>query len=161
MYIKDGAERDVSIEVENMRKAAALFPQVRKIISSFDGKVYNIRLSKAFSEQIPGSSIFVEKTGAYLGIYYYDRGRHYTIAQISLKDMAGGKRIPAEKLIESAKKFREINLKTAAEYEESMNHIGEIKKQLEGIEKLFEKVSSSVPSYVLSACGLNYRLRNY
>ena len=105
--------------------------------------------------------MFVEKTGAYLGIYYYDRGRHYTIAQISLEDMPGGKRIPADKLIESAKEYREINLKAASEYEESMKHISEVKKQLEGIEKLFEKVSASVPSYVLSACGLNYRLRNY
>ena len=111
--------------IEVYREAAALFPVVKKIVQSFDGKCLNCRLEKALQEATE-KHIYVSKRYRFLEIEYYPmhHGAHsQTIARISLDKLPDGKRIPAELIIESLHEQRVKFLKSAANLEMDIEKI--------------------------------------
>ena len=152
MYCGSKEDQDKYIDtlVKENRKAAQLFPSVRKVLENFDGKVYNIRLQRAIQEET-GDHIYTEERYNRVYIYIYGTaGRQYTIAALDREDMEDGKRINAKKMIESAREYRESHLKKAYQLEQQAAQIITIKEQVKQIEQLLKSVT----------CKLDYEIRD-
>lgn len=140
------------------REAAALFPQIRKVFESFDGKVYNCRLEKALQEST-GRRIYTQKTGYTLSVYLYlpdYRGNsEYTIAVIKTAELVDGKRIPAAALIESARQHREEHLQQAALLESAPDTMPETAQRIRYFIDQANKLIDSLPYSVREMYGIS------
>lgn len=160
---REDQNKHISEIIKENREAAQLFPEIRKVIQNFDGKVYNIRFQKALQDA----------TGKYIWAKYNDYGsyggnvsiyicgnanRIYTLATIRREDMKDGKRIDAEKMIASARVNRESHLKKAYKMEQSMQQIDVIKKQIQDIEQLLKAVTSPLDYEIRDTYNIPSRL---
>ena len=147
---------------EEYRNAAELFPIIRPVIESFDGKVFNCRLDKALRE-------LFEKTGRYicarreygaLKIYYYETTYHgsaqFMLASIPESKLPEGKRIPAADLINSAREQRESNLKVAASLDENIAVMQTTKKQIEYLVSQINRIVDPLPSAIQDIYGFRH-----
>lgn len=157
-YDKERGDQAILKEIEARRKAAALFPIIREVVTRFDGKVFNCRLENALREY---GRIWCRKRMDWLEITA-DCGENYRycymLAQIRIDAMPDGKRIPADLIIESARQKRAEHLKRAAEAEESMKEIETHQKHMEYLLNQFEKLRDSIPYNVREAYGLDFRI---
>lgn len=131
------------------RSAADLFPVIRKVFEQFDGKVYNCRFEKALQEAAPDNRVYVHKREYAIEVYTYQndyRGDSiYMLAYVSTKDLKDGKRIPADKLIESARECRESHLKDAAVLDSAPETAPEMVKQINYFLNQANKIIESLP----------------
>ena len=158
MSYYDNEERRAMIEehIKKLRDIAGLYPLIMPIIRDFDNKVYNIRFKKALSDACSGTGRYVcsEKRYKYIEIYIYDRGSQYTLAQCAIDDMPDGKRIPADKLLESARKKRAQLLKDAYALENT--DISQTLKQLNNLISTYNTIYDSLPWEFRSVYGINH-----
>ena len=87
--------------------------------------------------------VFTEKRLNYIEIYVYDSGSQYTLAQVTIDNMPDGKRIPAEKLIDSARNKREELLRRAYELENI--DIEQVLSQLNQAKALYNSIYEGLP----------------
>lgn len=162
MYYGSQEDKDRAIEtkIRERREAAALFPEVRKVIEQFDGKVYNVRFDKALRAAV--GKVYTEQRGGRIYIYTLGTGSNWHhIASLSREDMKDGKRINAAAFIESARRCREILLKEAYQIERAAEDAPKVKMQIEEIRKTLEAVIKNIPYEVRDIYDLNYHIRNY
>ena len=131
--------------IAKLRDIAALYPVIVPVITKFDNKIYNVRFKNSLTEASSSTKyyIFTEKRLNYMEIYVYDRGSQYTLAQVTIDDMPDGKRIPAEKLIDSARNKREELLRRAYELENI--DIKQVLDQLNQAKALYNSIYEGLP----------------
>ncbi len=176
MFYGSKEEQDKAImkQVNKYRNAAAIFPYLRKVIESFDGKVYNIRLEKALREDGNFWTVKLNRNDRYgdmLTIDFQARNDHapygYSINVVYVnlgkstdpKSKWDGKRIPASVIVESAREKREINLKNAAELESVIDREQSIREQIQYFAKQIDKLVDPILYYARDVYDLNYRVR--
>jgi hypothetical protein len=144
-YDSDERRKAITNYIAKLRDIATLYPVIVPVINSFDNKIYNVRFKNALAEASSSTNyhIFTEKRLNYMEIYVYDRGSQYTLAQVTIDDMPDGKRIPAEKLIESARNKREELLRRAYELENI--DIKQVLDQLNQAKALYNSIYEGLP----------------
>jgi hypothetical protein len=157
-YSKEEQDKAAHTRANEYRKAAAVFPRLKKVVTAFDGKVFNCRLEKALNEDPDQERIFVQKRYKWLEFHTWHNGNQYTIAAIQLEDMPEGKRIPADLIIKSAEEKRISLLKSAAEIESAMEKVDIVKQQIQQLQHLLTGITGALPYEVKDIYGLGYRL---
>lgn len=147
MYFSDRESQLKACETysQRRRQAAALYPIVSKVLRDFDGKIYNVRLERALQEAAQPEHIYCQKRYKFIEIYAYIGTDTFTLCQINQDDLTDGKRIPAEKMIESAQNKRESLLKEAANMDYFAANIDGIKKQLDDLKKAYNAILENIP----------------
>jgi len=159
-YSREDQNKAAQTMAESFRTTAAQLPRLKKVLKSFDGKVFNCRLEAALNEPKNPVYIFCRKRYKYLEIYTYVGNHQRTLATCLLDEMPDGKRIPADLLIKSAEDRRADFLKTAAEIERAAEQMDTIKEQIEQVKRLLEGITKPLPYEVIDIYNLNYRLTN-
>ena len=150
MHFKTQEERQnaAQSEINTLQAAVAVFPAVRNVLQSFDGKVFNKRLQTALQEAT-SQSIYCEHRYNIIDIYIIVNIGSYnrrTLAILNIEDMKDGKRINAEKAIASAAEYRSKHLKEAAHIQEVLPTIETRYKEIEYIEKLITGITADLTS---------------
>lgn len=133
---------------ENRRQAARLYGSITKVLRAFDGKCYNVRLERALKEDLIGHFVYCDKRfGGWIAIVVSpDQCREwFDLAIINTDDLIDGKRIQAEKVIESARNIREKLLKEAAAMDRFVETYDTIYGQIESLKKAYNAVVDDLP----------------
>ena len=155
---KEGMER----LIEANREGAQLIPSIKKVVTRFDGKVYNIRLQKALQAEIR-DNIYCQVRYSIIEIYTY-YGNSYeqiTLACVPLDKGLTDKRINADVFIDYLNEKRAELLKEAYEIEQGIPLIDTYKAQFEVLQEQINNLRESIPKRIRYNCGLDYRLKNY
>lgn len=143
--------------IDCYRGAAALYPRLKKVVQEFDGKVFNKRLQTALQDGT-GARVYVDNRPNMIDVHIYGPHSNWITLGILLKDdMTDGKRINAEKLIESLTDHRNALLQTAARYEEQIEQIDQVKEQLKQIEKQLKAVLEPYDYTIRDIYSINKR----
>lgn len=147
MYFSDRKSQIKACETysQRRRQAAGLYPIISKVLRDFDGKIYNVRLERALQEAAQPEHIYCQKRYKFIEIYAYIGTDTFTLCQINQDDLTDGKRIPAEKMIESAQERRENLLKEAAKMDYFAANIDGIKEQLNDLKKAYNAILENIP----------------
>lgn len=157
-YKKEDQDAAARAYIKAYRDAAALYPMIKKVVLSFDKKVFNKRLETALQEGT-GARVFVENRPNLIDIHVYGPHSNWiTLAILQKEDFVDGKRIDAGKLIESLTDHRNTLLKTAARYEKQIEEIGQIKIQIKQIKKLLNDVLEPYDYTMRDIYGINAKL---
>ena len=100
--------------------------------------------------------------GYVLGIYTYPKnGYSYriTLANIPIKDLKDGKRIPANKILKSFQEHRETLLKKAYEIETQIDQMQYVKAYIEQTKEKLEKYCRSFNTDIRDIYGIPYCVR--
>ena len=125
---REEAHKEARKRAADYRAAATLIPAVIKVLRTFDNKVYNCRLEKALKEATE-NRVYCHKGDYTMEIYTYPEGNyshHITLASVKAEDLPEGKRIPADKLIESTHHYREKILSDAYEIESNIEQMAQV-----------------------------------
>lgn len=155
------ANKEAHRRAEDYRKATEYIPTITKILKDFDNKVYNCRLEKALQEAT-NNRVYCHKSDYSLEIYTYpEKGYSFRVnlAYIKIEDLKEGKRIPADKLIESTHHYRETLLKNAYEIETGMEQMAQAKAYIEQTKNKLESFCRSFNSDLRDIYGLPYCVR--
>lgn len=157
-YKKEDQDAAARAYIKAYRDAAALYPKIKKVIQSFDRKVFNKRLETALQEGT-GARVFVENRPNLIDIHVYGPHSNWiTLAILQKEDFVDGKRIDAGKLIESLTDHRNTLLQTAARYEKQIEEIDQIKIQIKQIKKLLNDVLEPYDYTMRDIYGINAKL---
>ena len=160
-YTPEQRAEKVKETAEAYRVGASLFPALRKVAESFDGKVLNCRFENALSEAA-GRRIIVKKYSTRLEIYEYDQTYSgctaIYLASLPLDQMPDGKRIPAALLIESARTYRESNLKRAADLEAAQEKAEETAMRVKYFVEQANRLLGAMPSEIKDIYNLVHRV---
>ena len=152
-------EKAARRKAEEYRKAAGHIPAVMRVVREFDGKVYNCRFGKAL-EEATGGEVHANKTAYTVEIFTYAQGySSIDLATVRTADLTDGKRIPAEKLLQSARERREGLLKKASEIEAMMDQAPHIREYFEEMRKKLQDFSNRLPSEIKDIYGIPYCVR--
>lgn len=154
-YTRQDAEKKTRERVDTLRECAALIPQIKKVVATFDGKVYNKRLPEAI-QAATGQCISTERRGEYLSFYRYERGDCFTLLSIKADEMPDGKRIEAEQFNNSLNENRARMLKEAAQIEEQLQSIDAVIDKIEQLKKLYSAITSPLNSRLRDNYGIKY-----
>lgn len=155
---KESQDAAARAYIKAYRDAAALYPAIKKVVQSFDKKVYNKRLQTAIQEAT-GARVFIENRPNMLDIHMYGPHSNWITLGILLKeDMADGKRINADKLIESLTDNRNKLLQTAARYEQQIKEIDQVKEQIKQLKHLLCNVLEPYDYTIRDIYGINAKL---
>lgn len=157
----EAANKEAHERAESYRTAAGYILAITKVLKDFDGKVYNCRLDKAL-QAATDNRVYVDKTQYYFQIYTWNRhnySHHITLASIKPEDLTEGKRIPADKLIESLKEHRESLLKKAYAIETNIDQMPQIKEYIRQTKEKLESYCRSFPDDLRDIYGLPYCVR--
>lgn len=142
--------------VQENRDAAALYPEIAKVIIKFDGKVYNKRLQTALQEAT-GKRVFSQRRNDLIDIYIYGAaGRQYTLARCR-QNGEEDKRLDANKLLSSARESRELYLKRAYEIERAAASINTHIAYIKELEDRLDNYRGALPWEVRDIFNLNKR----
>lgn len=143
--------------IKDYRDAAALYPVIKKVVLSFDQKVFNKRLEKAIQDET-GKRIYIDNRPGFIDIHLFGHHNEWiTIGRLDKSDFIDGKRIDAEKLIKSLTDQRAYLLKKAALYEQQMNDIDQVKEQLNQIKKQIDAILEPYDYTIRDIYGINKR----
>lgn len=147
MYFSDRASQIKACETYSQirRQAARLYPILSKVIREFDGKIYNVRLERALQEAAQPEHVYCQKRYKFIEIYTHIGNDTFTVCQIALDDLTDGKRIPADKMIESAQTRRENLLKEAAKMDSFAANIDGIEEQISSLKKAYNAILEGIP----------------
>lgn len=146
---------------QDYRSATYLIPTVIKILNQFDNKVYNCRLEKALKEAT-NNRVFCDKSQYSLQIYTYPEGsysHHITLASVKTEDLPEGKRIPADKLIESTHSYREKYLALAFDIESNINQMAQVTAYIEQTKNKLEAFCRSFNTDLRDIYNIPYCIR--
>lgn len=156
-YTKEDQDTATRSYIKAYRDAAALYPGIKRVIQAFDNKVFNKRLQTAIQDGT-GARVYIENRPNLIDVHIYGPHSNWiTLAILNKEDMPDGKRINAEKLIESLTDHRNTLLKTAARYEEQIEQIDQVKEQLKQIDKQLKAVLAPYDYTIRDIYGINKR----
>lgn len=177
MFYGDKEKQDAAImnRAESYRAAAAVFPHLRKVLESFDGKVFNCRLEKALREDGNYWTVELKRNDNYGDMFVisfcragvYSSNNFKSVVYCNLGSRADnktpwdGKRIPAAVLIESARKTRETFLKSAADLEAMTERAPELEKQLKYFSSQIENIVKGIPCEARDVYDLGYYVQKH
>ena len=147
--------------VDEYRNAASYILAVTKVVKDFDGKVYNCRFDKAL-KAATDNRVYVDKTQYYFQIYTWvnnNYSRHITLASIKPDDLIDGKRIPADKIIESLKDHRESILKKAYTIESTIDQMPQARAYIMQTKEKLESFCRSFPDELRDIFDIPYCIR--
>lgn len=157
-YTRESQDQAAQTYIRSYRDAAALYPAIKKVVQSFDKKVYNKRLQTAIQEAT-GARVYIENRPNMIDIHMYGPHSNWITLGILLKeDMQDGKRINAEKLIESLTDNRNKLLQTAARYEQQIKEIDQVKEQIKQLKHLLCNVLEPYDYTMRDIYGINAKL---
>ena len=145
---KDAFTIPVNNRINALRDAANTIPVLCKVIKEFDGKVYNVRFDRAI-EAATDQHVYVDTRYNWISIRMCAqsfRGASIALAQIRREDLKDGKRIPADKMIESARACRESFLNDAYYLESSREDVYQAREYIMQEVKRLSRFIDSVPS---------------
>ena len=149
---------------EDHREAARLFTEIRPVIESFDGKMFNCRFEKALQDHT-GRRVYCKKENEkWIIIYYYSKNfnQYMTLAGLKTEDLIEGKRINAARFLESGRERYTEHLQKAASLKEAIEKAPEIERQILELAKMIKVLSSQIDSYeARDIFDLNYRITTY
>ena len=157
---QEEAKKEIERKARACREMSALFPVIRSVAEAFDGKVFNCRFQNALQEKQP--RIYAQKRYDWLEITAYSKENgcgEYTLARIKLDDMPDGKRIPADLIIDAARKERESLLQQAVKIERDAAEAEEKRKQLEYFKNQIDRIRDSICYEVRDIYNLDYYVR--
>lgn len=160
-YTIEEANKTAQNRVNDYREAANYITTVIKVLKTFDNKVYNCRLEKALKEAT-NNKVFCSKTNYTLQIYTYTGNNysyHVTLASIKASDLIDNKRIPADKLIESSKQYRESLLAKAYDIETNIDQMAQVKAYIEQTKNKLENFCRSFNSDLRDIYNIPYCIR--
>jgi len=146
---------------EEYRTATNLIPIVIKILKDFDNKVYNCRLEKALKEAT-NNRVYCDRSQYSLQIYTYPEGNyshHITLASVKAEDLPEGKRIPADKLIESTRSYREKYLSLAYDIESKIDQMAQVTAYIEQTKNKLEAFCRSFNTDLRDIYNIPYCIR--
>ena len=146
---------------EAYRNGVAYIPTVTKILKDFDNKVYNCRLEKALKEAT-NNRVYCQRSEYSLQIYTYPEGNyshHITLASVKAEDLPEGKRIPADKLIESSREYREKYLALAYDIESKIDQMAQVTAYIEQTKNKLENFCRSFNTDLRDICNIPYCIR--
>lgn len=155
------ANKEAHKIVNEYRTAAGYILAVTKVVKDFDGKVYNCRFDKALKEATE-NRVYVDKKQYYFQIYTWagsNYGHHITLASIKPEDLTDGKRIPADKLIESLKEHRESILKKAYTIESNIDQMPQARAYIMQTKEKLESFCRSFPDELRDIFDIPYCIR--
>lgn len=156
------------------RRAASAINTIKPVIQAFDGKMYNKRFNEAISAlNTPESKDHFHAYTQYRWFYIdFTPGCNYSDKKTLLHGYSctgetvpedyreeknvifDGKRINAEKMINSAERQREYLLKTAYELENAAADLETTLQRIADTEKLLMKLTHDLPSEVVDICNI-------
>lgn len=157
----EAANKEAQQRAVAYRTATNLIPAITKVVKDFDGKVYNCRLEKAL-KAATDNEVFCSKNDYCLEIYTYQRhgySHRIALAYVKAEDLTEGKRIPAEKIIESLKDHRENLLKRAYDIDTNMDQMPQVKEYIRQTKEKLEAFCRSFPDDLRDIYGLPYCVR--
>lgn len=151
----------VNNRINALRDAANVIPALCKVIMEFDGKVYNVRFDRAIKAATDRHVYVDTRYNNWISIQMCAQsfcGASITLAQIRREDMKDGKRISADKMIESARSCRESFLNDAYCLESSKDEMYQAREYIiQEVEKL-NRYIGSLPSSARGLYEIPYRI---
>lgn len=144
---KDIFNAPVNNRIKELREIAGIIPTLCKVFREFDGKVYNVRFDRAIND-VSDRRIFVDKRSYTIDLYTFLKsspGNITTIAQFKRKDMKDGNRIPADKVVESARSYREEYLQEAYYLESNKEQLYQAREYIRQSVDNLNKYLDSIP----------------
>ena len=170
MYDKEMAAKATLKDIQMMEEVNKVLPAVKKLISSFDGKVINKRLDAALKElNLPGYIYFSTYYETSYIIMYKPKNSNETYTILS-----GGrpscryydkeksfvnedKRISAERAFKLIEELRVERLKKISKYKEFLQIHEEKKAQVELLKKQLRTIIDGVPYELRRRFDLDYK----
>lgn len=163
----------VKSRIEYLRAAAAFSSKLKPVISSFDGKNYNVRFDEAIRALGDGvNNVYVVNHYGHIYIDYWFKGNdtrndlylmygYGCISEDFIKEQSNkkeiffdGKKIIAGAMIENVNTYREKLLKEAYDLETAFNNIDDIQSKLLTLKKAWENITGSIPCVLLDTYGI-------
>lgn len=144
---KDIFNTPVNNRINELREVAGIIPALCKVFREFDGKVYNVRFDRAIND-VSGRRIIVDKGDYLVDLYTCMKsspGNIIEIARFKREDMKDGKRIPADKVIESARSHREKYLQEAYYLESNKERLYQAREYIRQAVDNLNKYMDSIP----------------
>lgn len=137
---------------EDQRKIVKLMPILREVIRKFDGKVYNKRFNNALCKAIEekhGKDFWfraeLSASGEWLWVSAGINGKWSDGVSLCGCALDDGKRMNAEKLLESCNKHYAEILQECSEIECNLDRMPEIINQIAQLHTLFEQIKKQIP----------------
>lgn len=151
----EAATKTAKTYCEDRRQIVKLIPIVREVIRKFDGKVYNKRFNTALGKAIEakhGKDFYfnagLSVSGEWLWISAGITGHWSDSETLCGYKLDDGKRLNAEKMIESCNKYYSEILQEVSEIECSIDRMPEIIEQLSKLHFMQDQIIKSVPRYM-------------
>lgn len=166
-YTKEDAKKELTKEVQSLRAAASNIYKIKKVVNTFDNKVYNCRFDEAIKQLNNDKMRIYSHVNCYgyFIIDFYDKETHKTINLIYTKKatkdtetilFTDTKRIKADWFInELNKKYSEL-LQRATEIERASAEIERTLEQLKSLKKSINCIIGGLPSEVTSIYNLKH-----
>lgn len=158
MYNREQAAKATEKDIQMMEEVNKVLPAVKKLISSFDGKVINKRLDTALKDLgLPGYIYFCTHYETTFSILYKpaESNDYYTIlngtrpsCRYYVKEKSfvdEDKRISAERAYNLIEECRVERLKKITKYKEILQTYEEKKAQVELLKKQLRTIVDDVP----------------
>lgn len=162
-YGYDRKKQDAAAQkiIAGYRDAAAMFPAIRRTAEAFNKKIFNKRFTNALCEAT-GKKILSRQYGDSIHFYVYEDYEHQNaVLSIKKSELIDGKRIDAEKVLESARCCRAEHLRKAAELEAAAERVDEIKAQVAQLKKMLRYLGDSLPYEALDIWGIDTRCHTW
>ena len=145
---KDVFTVPVNNRINALRDAANVIPVLCMVIKEFDGKVYNVRFDRAI-KSATNQHVYVDTRYNWISIYMCPQpfsGGSVVLAQIERSDLKDGKRIPADKMIESARSHRESYLNDAYYLESNRDEMYQAREYIiQEVKRLNKYIAGILP----------------
>ena len=166
-YTREDAKKELAKEAQALRSAASNIYRIKKVVSAYNGKVYNCRFNEAI-KQLCNDKIRIYSNVNYYGYFvldFYDKETNKTVNLIYTKKatkdsetelFTTAKRIKAESFIDSLNaKYAEL-LKRATEIEQATAGIENTLQQLQSLKKSINHIISCLPAEVTNIYNLKH-----
>lgn len=173
VYGKEERIKAVKSRIEYLRAAAAFSTKLKPVISSFDGKNYNVRFDEAIRALSDGeNNVYVVNHYGHIYVDYWLKGNdtrndlylmygYSCIAEDFIKDQSNkkevffnGKKINAGVMIENVNTYREKLLKEAYDLETAFNDLDNTIERLNSLKRAWEHITDNVPYFLLDTYGI-------
>lgn len=159
MYYGNDEEKRVRIKgyIKGLKECAESIAHARKIIHDLDGKVLNVRLTRALNET--GRHYNYEIRNHHLSIIYYPTSRAIVSKIIAFVDLpytesSKAQRIPGQMLIKSLNEYYAAINREAAQLEEALESIDTTREMIRQAVKQFNILVDKIPYEIIDTYNI-------
>lgn len=167
-YNYEDAEKQIQKDMEAYNEVNATLPAVRKVIRSFDGKIFNVKLEKALQEINPRIHVYKRYNSVEIYMYCQGSSNPLTICSSALPDnsyhdnakhfIQDNKRINADLALQDIETHRAGRLKEMDSWKQFLQNREQIKQQLEALKKEIDYITGLIPYRMRDYFGIGYRV---